>query len=85
MEAGSSAGPAMVDVATPRAQAPESKGENERVGGRREGARLFKTRRARRGGAHVTSEVSHAALGCCTQSAMKPAQFKFSILPQKFD
>ena len=66
--------------------AAERRRKMERAGGRMEDALLSKTRRARRGGAHATSELSHAAFGCCTQSAMKPvAQFKFSILPQKFD
>ena len=55
-----------------RTQTVESKGENEWAGGRREGAQLSKTKRARQGGAHATSELNHAAFGCCTQSAMKP-------------
>jgi len=49
-------------------------GESERAGGRREGTRLSKTRRVRRGGAHATSEASHVALGYCTRSAMKATQ-----------
>jgi len=63
-----------------RAQAPECEGESERAGGRREGARLSKTRRARRGGAHATSEASHAVLGSYTRSAMTCfSQFKTAM------
>ena len=47
---------------------------------------LSKTRRARRGGAHATSEASHAVFSSCTEAAMKPRQHssKFIILPQNY-